>query len=288
MYPGNLEWPILFQISAIDKSISIINVFKGILSSQEIDKISDYGEIWDSVSTLIKDYEKRLLCNFPDIKALEPFDINTTSIQNFAHESFRICIGNENFKNNDAMPPRLKSHKIYIDENHSFYVRLYQKLNNFEKYRIINVLPDDVVAYYIKHKNLKQYLSSNHMFSIIFSIIYSSEGIELAIIWALLHRNQYFLNLLFDLGGIDILKDFIVQKQFEESKTENESKEYLNYLFNIAWNEPLSTKFDSNMEKSTLIPKFSDTRMDFLDILILIAKKGKLEVKFCFKKYYLL
>ena len=277
MYPGNLECPVMFQISAIDKSISLINVYKGVLAPQEVDKICDFGEMWDSLSTIVKDYDKRLLWSFPDIKSLEPFDINATSIQNFAHESLRICINNENFKNDDVMPPQLKSHKISIDdENHSFYVRLYPKLNNFEKFRICNVIPEDVVAYYIKHKNLKQYLSSNHMFSIIFSIIYSSTGVEIAIIWALIHRNPYFLNLLFDLGGIDLLKDFIVTKQFEENKTEDEGPDYLYYLLNIAWNEPLSTKFDRTLEKSKLIPKFSDTRMDFLDILILIAKKGKM------------
>ena len=45
MYPGNLECPVMFQISAIDKSISLINVYKGVLAPQEVDKICDFGEM---------------------------------------------------------------------------------------------------------------------------------------------------------------------------------------------------------------------------------------------------
>lgn len=41
------------------------------------------------------------------------------------------------------------------------------------------------------------------------------------------------MNLLFDLGGIDILKDLVVDKQLEDSKENEESFKNLSYLFNI-------------------------------------------------------
>lgn len=91
------------------------------------------------------------------------------------------------------------------------------------------------------------------------------------ILASLLHRNPFFLNLLFDLGGIDLLKDLIVDKQVNG----NMDEEFLAYLFNIACNEPISTRFDQGTESNGLIPKLNDSYMDFLDILMLIWKKGK-------------
>jgi len=127
------------------------------------------------------------------------------------------------------------------------------------------------------------------MFSILFSFIYTSEGSELIVLWSLLHRNPFFLNLLFDLGGIDLLKDIIVEKQLDGRMDSNN----LFYLFNIAWNEPISTvielpvkeevkkeeEFETTYPKPKTILKFNEAMMDFLDIIILVAKKGKKKLK---------
>ena len=123
------------------------------------------------------------------------------------------------------------------------------------------------------------------MFSIIFSYIHTSRGAELIVLCNLLHRNPFFLNLLTDLGGVDLLKDMIVEKAV---KGEVDRKN-LNYLFNITCNEPYSFKIEvprneevkgygseeEKVEKKEVIPKFNEKLMDFLDIIILIAKKLK-------------
>jgi hypothetical protein len=155
-------------------------------------------------------------------------------------------------------------------------------MNNFQKMKIKNCYPEDAEYVYIAHCNLKQYLSSNHMFSILFSFIHSSRGSELIVLCALLHRNPFFLSLLFDLGGIDLLKDMIVEKQLSGLMDEDN----LMFLFNIACNEPISTNIEHGIGEEAKIeevtttsppvfPKFNEATMDFLDILILIAKKLK-------------
>lgn len=137
MYPGTLEWPIIFQISSIDKSISPITVFKGILTESEVAKVCDFGDMIENLAPLIPDYQKRLLWVFPSIQKIEPFDINSTAINNFDMECYRLSISDENFKNNDYMPDKMKSHLIKIDNgNYKFYARLFPKLNNFEKFKV--------------------------------------------------------------------------------------------------------------------------------------------------------
>ena len=66
VYPGNLEHPVMFQVSAIDKSISQITVFKGTMTDAELSQIYDYGEMVDDSPSLLKDHKKRLICKFPD------------------------------------------------------------------------------------------------------------------------------------------------------------------------------------------------------------------------------
>ena len=95
------------------------------------------------------------------------------------------------------------------------------------------------------HNNLKQYLSGNNMFSIIFSFIHTSNGSELIVLCSLLQRNPFFLDLLFDLGGIDLLKDLIVEKQLEGRMDDNN----LMYLFNIVCNESISTEIGPKREE---------------------------------------
>jgi hypothetical protein len=284
-YPGNLEWPALLQLSAIDKSITPVVALKSILTSQELEKIYNAGEMWNnSMQVFVKDYQKRLIWAFPDIAKLEPMDINKTAIENFKWEWSKIAISTSQFYNDEHMPPGFKSYKIMLDSKTEdvFYVRLQSKMNNFQKMKIKNCYPEDAEYVYIAHCNLKQYLSSNHMFSILFSFIHSSRGSELIVLCALLHRNPFFLSLLFDLGGIDLLKDMIVEKQLSGLMDEDN----LMFLFNIACNEPISTNIEHGIGEEAKIeevtttsppvfPKFNEATMDFLDILILIAKKLK-------------
>jgi len=285
-YPGNLECPAIFQLSAIDKSITPVIALKNILTDKELELVFNAGEMCDnSMSVYVKDYTKRLIWSFPDVGHLESLDINKTSILNFKNEWSKIAISENQFHNNDIMPQAYKSHKVKIDHdsNDIFYIRLQPKMNNFKKMRIQNWFPEDAEFTYIMHNNLKQYLSGNNMFSILFSFIYSSNGSELFVLWALLHRNPFFLNLLFDLGGIDLLKDIISDKHKEGTiDTVN-----LLYLFNISCNEPISTSFETKQPEENksevetkgapkYIPKFSESMMDFLDILVLICKKGEL------------
>lgn len=280
-YPGNLENPIMFQLSSIDKSITPVEIMKSNLTDKELSLIYNAGEMCDnSMSVYIKDYKKRLITKFPNTVTLEPFDINQTAIANFNEEWSRICISNTQFHNNDGMPPKYKSHKMRVNNGLKvFYIRLNQKLNNFKKLKIKHPNPEDAEFWYIMHYNLKQYLSSNNMFSIIFSFIHSSKGSELIVLCSLLHRNPFFLNLLVDLGGIELLKDMIIEKQANGLMDST----FLFYLFNIACNEPITTKIEPQYEeikrdsdsiiKPKITPKINETLMDFLDILILIVKK---------------
>jgi hypothetical protein len=117
------------------------------------------------------------------------------------------------------------------------------------------------------------------MFSIIFSFIHLSQGSELVVLCSLLHRNPFFLNLLVDLGGLDLLKDMIVEKQLDGQMDPS----YLFYLFNVSCNEPITTRIEPRYEeskgdsetiiKNRITPKFNEAMMDFLDILVLVAKK---------------
>lgn len=176
------------------------------------------------------------------------------------------------FENNEEMPPKYRSHILHLGEtDEKFYIRLQPKLRNFQKRKVMNPRPETATFWYLSHTNLKQYLSGNNMFSIVFSFIHNSRGEELVILCSLLHRNPFFLNLLFDLGGIDLLKDMIVEKQLSGGMDE----EYLAYLFNISCNEPITTNFTQSGESSELIPRFNEMYMDFLDILMLISKRGR-------------
>lgn len=225
----------------------------------------------NSVQVYIKDYKKRVLTVFPDITKIK--EINPNLNENGEVEVFtsKIQISTDKFRKDSEMPYKYKSHALRLNKQDLFYIRLQPKWENFKKYVIQHPNPEDAFFIFVKHTNLKQYLSGNNMFSIIFSFIHSSRGSELMILSSLLHRNPFFKNLLFDLGGIDLLKDLIVDKQLNG----NMDEEFLVYLFNIACNEPISTRFDQGVESSELIPKLNDAYMDFLDILMLICKKGK-------------
>jgi hypothetical protein len=86
-YPGNIEAPIIFQVSSIDKSITPVEIMKSIHTEKERNLIYCAGEMYDnSTKAYVKDYKRRLIVRFPDITSLEPFDINQTAIMNFNEE----------------------------------------------------------------------------------------------------------------------------------------------------------------------------------------------------------
>lgn len=61
-YPGNLECPAVFQISAIDKSITPVVVLKGALTEQELSMVYNVGEMCDnSIQMYVKDYKKKII-----------------------------------------------------------------------------------------------------------------------------------------------------------------------------------------------------------------------------------
>ena len=239
------------------------------MTKDEVDKIYTAGEMWEnSIQVYIKDYKKRVLTVFPNILKVKEVEANQNDYGEIETQTWRIQMSSENFRKNEEMPFKFKSHVLTLNKIASFYIRLHPKLSNFKKFVVLTPNPEDALFLYIKHTNLKQYLSGNNMFSILFSFIYSSRGNELMILSSLLHRNPFFLNLLFDLGGIDLLKDIIVDKQMNS----NMDEEFLVFLFNIAWNEPISTRFDQRTESTELIPQLNESYMDFLDILMLIWK----------------
>lgn len=180
-YPGNLECPAVFQISAIDKSITPVVVLKGPLTDKELSMVYNVGEMCDnSLQMYVKDYKKKLICSFPNIAELEPFDEELYNTQ--ATESNRIDFSEDEFHNNDSTSAKFKSHEMLLGEKDKFYIRFQPKINNFKKMRITKPNPEDAVLRYIMHVNLKQYLSGNNMFSIIFSFIHMSRGSELIVL----------------------------------------------------------------------------------------------------------
>jgi len=133
-YPGNLEHPLMFQLSSIDKSITPVEILKSPITEEQLSMIYNAGEMWEnSISAYLKDYKKRLIWKFPSVEDITPFDINRTSILNFNNECSKISISETQFHHDENMPLQFKSHLLRINKGlGEFYIRFHPKMNNFK------------------------------------------------------------------------------------------------------------------------------------------------------------
>ena len=132
-YPCSIESPLLFQLSAIDKSISPVYVLKGIMTKKEISNIYTSGEMWDnSIQVYIKDYKRRILTVFPDVSKVKEIDSKQNDSKDIEALTWKIQISSDKFRKDNEMPYKYKSHVLRLTKDDQFYIRLQPKWENFK------------------------------------------------------------------------------------------------------------------------------------------------------------
>ena len=139
------------------------------MTKEEVNKVYTAGEMWENgIQVYIKDYKKRLLTVFPDVTKIKEIDASYNDWGETDPQINKIQISTENFRKNEEMPYKYKSHIMRMSKDDIFYFRLQPNLPNFRKFVVLNPNPEDALFLYIKHMNLKQYLSGNNIWIICF------------------------------------------------------------------------------------------------------------------------
>ena len=262
-------WRIQFQ--AVDKTLSMVNLFEGVMVQEMIELVYNRGE-QDLAS-----YDKEIpeIENSKSIKLLAKFPLNLMLNSNIERQwvkkvsverdstvnsaTFSISIKTLDYPISLKMKPYKPS---YLSSINQFNNQKYKKIlvENQYKYPVINVL------------TLKEFMSNNQTFSLIMSILQGYEennkstNIAIQILAHLMIKNQKFMSIFESIKGIELLKPILIEYDANNILKD----EMVDLLFQILCNDVEAGKCVDPLTyiKDEFLPIIIPSRIDFLNLIL--------------------